>query len=143
MNQHSKLFGFQRKETLPVSKIQSVKAVRKGVRDIPKAFEIFTGDQTYTFKAKGQQNIEQWVQCLHIAVARSQTDGDPVSSAAMATNNMTLIDSSKGEVSIQTDGILPRIEPIEPHPMGGVEGGAKDNIVIQRPRSVMDTKLQQ
>ncbi|KAK6174822.1 hypothetical protein SNE40_013396 [Patella caerulea] len=61
-----------RKETLPVSKIQSVKAVRKGIRDIPKAFEIFTEDQTYVFKAKGHQNVEQWVQCLHIAVAHSQ-----------------------------------------------------------------------
>lgn len=61
-----------RKETLPVSKIQSVKAVRKGLRDIPRAFEIFTGDQTYVLKAKDQQNVEQWVQCLQIAVARSQ-----------------------------------------------------------------------
>ena len=61
----------QRKETLSVSKIQSVKAVRKGIRDIPRAFEIFTDDQTYVFKAKGQQNVEQWVQCLHIAVVRS------------------------------------------------------------------------
>ncbi|XP_067658880.1 ventricular zone-expressed PH domain-containing protein homolog 1-like [Haliotis asinina] len=60
------------KEMLPVSKIQSVKAVRKGIRDIPRAFEIFTADQTYVFKAKGQQNVEQWVQCLHIAVARTQ-----------------------------------------------------------------------
>lgn len=63
---------FKRKETLPVSKIQSVKAVRKGLRDIPRAFEIFTGDQTYVLKAKDQQNVEQWVQCLQIAVARSQ-----------------------------------------------------------------------
>ncbi|ESO88785.1 hypothetical protein LOTGIDRAFT_234384 [Lottia gigantea] len=61
-----------RKETLSVSKIQSVKAVRKGIRDIPRAFEIFTDDQTYVFKAKGHQNVEQWVQCLHIAVAHSQ-----------------------------------------------------------------------
>lgn len=64
-----------RKETLPVSRIQSVKAVRKGIRDIPRAFEIFTDDQTYVFKAKGQQNVEQWVQCLHIAVVRSQMNG--------------------------------------------------------------------
>ena len=67
----SDLVFHQRKETLPVSKIQSVKAVRKGIRDIPRAFEIFTDDQTYVFKAKGQQNVEQWVQCLHIAVVRS------------------------------------------------------------------------
>lgn len=63
-----------RKETLPVSKIQSVKAVRKGIRDTPRAFEIFTDDQTYVFKAKGQQDVEQWVQCLHIAVVRSHMD---------------------------------------------------------------------
>ncbi|XP_064611222.1 ventricular zone-expressed PH domain-containing protein homolog 1-like isoform X2 [Liolophura sinensis] len=61
-----------RKETLPVAKIQSVKAVRKGIRDIPRAFEIFTADQTYIFKAKDRKNAEQWVQCLHIAVARTQ-----------------------------------------------------------------------
>ncbi|KAK3609256.1 hypothetical protein CHS0354_006181 [Potamilus streckersoni] len=61
-----------RKESLPVSQIQSVKAVRKGIRDIPKAFEIFTADQNYVFKAKGQQNIESWVQCIHLAVAKSQ-----------------------------------------------------------------------
>ncbi|KAK7493731.1 hypothetical protein BaRGS_00015060 [Batillaria attramentaria] len=65
-----------RKETLPVSKIQSVKAVRKGIRDTPRAFEIFTDDQTYVFKAKGQQNVEQWVQCLHIAVVRSHMNED-------------------------------------------------------------------
>ncbi|CAI9720021.1 zone-expressed PH domain-containing homolog 1-like [Octopus vulgaris] len=64
--------GDSHKETLPVSKIQSVKALRKGIRDIPKAFEIFTADQRYVLKAKDEQNVEQWVQCLQIAVARSQ-----------------------------------------------------------------------
>ncbi|CAL1527244.1 unnamed protein product [Lymnaea stagnalis] len=68
------------KASLPVTKIQSVKAVRKGIRDIPKAFEIFTGDQTYKFKAKGHQNVEQWVQCIHIAVARSHHGGSASSS---------------------------------------------------------------
>ncbi|WAR14963.1 MELT-like protein, partial [Mya arenaria] len=65
-----------RKETLPVREIQSVKAVRKGIRDIPKAFEIFTTDQNYVFKAKGQQNIEPWVQCIHLAVPKAQNDGE-------------------------------------------------------------------
>ena len=65
----------QTKASLPVTKIQSVKAVRKGIRDIPRAFEIFTGDQTYMFKAKSHQSVEQWVQCLHIAVARSHSAG--------------------------------------------------------------------
>ncbi|KAL4221293.1 sensory organ morphogenesis [Mactra antiquata] len=63
-----------RKEMLPVREIQSVKAVRKGIRDIPKAFEIFTTDQNYVFKAKGQQNIEPWVQCIHLAVAKAQDE---------------------------------------------------------------------
>ncbi|XP_022345300.2 ventricular zone-expressed PH domain-containing protein homolog 1-like [Crassostrea virginica] len=98
----------QQHETLPVSKIQSVKAVRKGYRDIPKAFEIFTEDQTYTFKAKGHQNIEQWVQCLHIAVAQAHKGDDSRPSR------------TEGE------GRGPR---------------RQDNIVIERPRSVMDTKL--
>ncbi|XP_048762848.2 ventricular zone-expressed PH domain-containing protein homolog 1-like [Ostrea edulis] len=97
----------QRHETLPVSKIQSVKAVRKGYRDIPKAFEIFTADQTYTFKAKGHQNIEQWVQCLHIAVAQAHK-GD---------------NSKKGTGKAE---VCP---------------SRQDNLVIERPRSVMDTKL--
>ena len=59
-----------------MNKIQSVKAVRKGMRDIPKAFEIFTTDQTYVFKVKDGKNAEQWVQCLQIAVARSQKPED-------------------------------------------------------------------
>ncbi|KAH3823594.1 hypothetical protein DPMN_125402 [Dreissena polymorpha] len=66
----------QSKETLPVREIQSVKAVRKGIRDIPKAFEIFTTDQNYVFKAKGQQDIEPWVQCIHLAVAKAQTEAE-------------------------------------------------------------------
>eukprot|EP00105_Crassostrea_gigas_P030983 XP_011453537.1 PREDICTED: ventricular zone-expressed PH domain-containing protein homolog 1 [Crassostrea gigas] len=100
----------QQHETLPVSKIQSVKAVRKGYRDIPKAFEIFTADQTYTFKAKGHQNIEQWVQCLHIAVAQAHK-GD---------------DSGKGAGKVEG---------------AGQGAGGRENVVIERPRSVMDTKL--
>lgn len=105
------IFYLQRKETLPVSKIQSVKAVRKGIRDIPKAFEIFTGDETYTFKAKGQQNIEQWVQCLHIAVAQVQHKGDENKSSKMV--------------------------PMPSH----VNPLNQENVVIERPRSVMDTRL--
>ncbi|XP_074654503.1 ventricular zone-expressed PH domain-containing protein 1-like [Tubulanus polymorphus] len=64
-----------RKATLPVSKIQSVKAIRHGTRDIPKAFEIFTNDdQKYILKGKDGKNTEQWVQCLHIAVAQSHKE---------------------------------------------------------------------
>ncbi|WAR14755.1 MELT-like protein [Mya arenaria] len=68
--------NLQRKEMLPVREIQSVKAVRKGICDIPKAFEIFTTDQNYVFKAKGQQNNEPWVQFIHLAVAKAQNDGE-------------------------------------------------------------------
>ena len=57
---------------LSISKIQSVKAVRRGMRDIPKAFEIFTNEQSYVLKAKDGKNAEQWVQCLHIAVSKTQ-----------------------------------------------------------------------
>lgn len=101
-----------------MSKIQSVKAVRKGVRDIPKAFEIFTGDQTYTFKAKGQQNIEQWVQCLHIAVARVNDK-----------RAKSLQGGSRSPIDNSVSG--PNSSEASPH----------HNIVIERPRSVMDTKL--
>lgn len=64
---------FQKTETLPISKIQSVKAVRKGMRHIPKAFEIFTTDQSYVLKAKDGEKAEQWVQCLHMAVSKNQS----------------------------------------------------------------------
>ncbi|KAI8795414.1 ventricular zone-expressed PH domain-containing protein 1 [Biomphalaria glabrata] len=93
------------KATLPVTKIQSVKAVRKGIRDIPKAFEIFTGDQTYKFKAKGHHNVEQWVQCLHIAVARSQHGGS--SSLLAFRHSMDLgATSSASGISSSTEGGL-------------------------------------
>jgi hypothetical protein len=42
------------------------------MRDIPKAFEIFTNDQNYVFKASDSKHAEQWVQCLQIAVIRTQ-----------------------------------------------------------------------
>lgn len=83
------LFSLQ-KETLPVNKIQSVKAVRKGMRDIPRAFEIFTNDQTYVFKVKDGKNAEQWVQCLQIAVARSQVPSEsPNTSVNSGTRQQT------------------------------------------------------
>lgn len=45
------------------------------MRDIPKAFEIFTEDDSYIFKARDSKNAEKWVQCLQIAVARTQKSG--------------------------------------------------------------------
>lgn len=51
---------------------------RGGARNIPKAFEIFTGDQTLILKPKDGKNAEEWVQCLSIALAHSHAlDGGP------------------------------------------------------------------
>ena len=49
-----------------------MKALKRGVREIPKAFEIFTTDNTYVFKAERPKDAEQWVQALQIAVARTK-----------------------------------------------------------------------
>ena len=62
---------FQSGETIDVNQIRSVK-VSRGARNIPKAFEIFTGDQTLILKPKDGKNVEEWVQCLSIVVAHSQ-----------------------------------------------------------------------
>lgn len=48
--------------------------VSRGARNIPKAFEIFTGDQTLILKPKDGKNAEEWVQCLSIVVAHSQVN---------------------------------------------------------------------
>jgi protein melted len=56
---------------LSINQIRSVK-VSRGARNIPKAFEIFTGDQTLILKPKDGKNAEEWVQCLSIVVAHSQ-----------------------------------------------------------------------
>lgn len=58
-------------ESIDVNQIRSVK-VSRGARNIPKAFEIFTGDQTLILKPKDGKNAEEWVQCLNIVVAHSQ-----------------------------------------------------------------------
>ncbi|XP_055373364.1 protein melted isoform X2 [Condylostylus longicornis] len=58
-------------ESIDVNQIRSVK-VSRGARNIPKAFEIFTGDQTLILKPKDEKSAEEWVQCLSIAVAHSQ-----------------------------------------------------------------------
>lgn len=55
-----------------ISNIQTVKVIRKGGRGLPTAFEVFANDKTYVFKAKDAENIAQWVQCLQIAIARTQ-----------------------------------------------------------------------
>lgn len=57
-------------ESIDVNQIRSVK-VSRGSRNIPKAFEIFTGNQTLILKPKDGRNAEEWVQCLNIVVAHS------------------------------------------------------------------------
>ncbi|XP_040205176.1 ventricular zone-expressed PH domain-containing protein homolog 1 isoform X3 [Rana temporaria] len=59
---------------IELSKVQSVKAVPKKRRDrsLPKAFEIFTENKTYVFKAKDERNAEEWLQCINIAVAQAK-----------------------------------------------------------------------
>jgi len=57
---------------IDVKQIRSVK-VSRGARNIPKAFEIFTGDRSLILKPKGGKNAEEWVQCLNAVVAHSQT----------------------------------------------------------------------
>lgn len=51
-------------ESIDVNQIRSVK-VSRGARNIPKAFEIFTGDQTLILKPKDGKNAEEWVR-LHV-----------------------------------------------------------------------------
>ncbi|XP_065799318.1 ventricular zone-expressed PH domain-containing protein homolog 1 isoform X2 [Muntiacus reevesi] len=59
---------------IELSKVQSVKVVAKRRRDrsLPRAFEIFTDNKTYVFKAKDEKNAEEWLQCLNVAVAQAK-----------------------------------------------------------------------
>ncbi|XP_071999036.1 ventricular zone-expressed PH domain-containing protein homolog 1 isoform X1 [Engystomops pustulosus] len=59
---------------IELSKVQSVKAVAKKRRDrsLPRAFEIFTDNKTYVFKAKDEKNAEEWLQCISVAVAQAK-----------------------------------------------------------------------
>ncbi|XP_055909392.1 protein melted isoform X1 [Eupeodes corollae] len=63
-------------ESIDVNQIRSVK-VSRGARNIPKAFEIFTADQTLILKPKDGKNAEEWVQYLSIVVAHSQARDNP------------------------------------------------------------------
>ncbi|KAM6160036.1 ventricular zone-expressed PH domain-containing protein homolog 1 isoform 1-T1 [Erethizon dorsatum] len=56
---------------IELSKVQSVKAVVKK-RRVPRAFEIFTDNKTYVFKAKDEKNAEEWLQCINVAVAQAK-----------------------------------------------------------------------
>ncbi|XP_077204715.1 ventricular zone-expressed PH domain-containing protein homolog 1 isoform X2 [Paroedura picta] len=59
---------------IELSKVQSVKVVAKKRRDrsLPRAFEIFTDNKTYVFKAKDEKNAEEWLQCINVAVAQAK-----------------------------------------------------------------------
>ncbi|XP_063163843.1 ventricular zone-expressed PH domain-containing protein homolog 1 [Candoia aspera] len=59
---------------IELSKVQSVKVVAKKRRDrsLLRAFEIFTDNKTYVFKAKDEKNAEEWLQCINVAVAQAK-----------------------------------------------------------------------
>ncbi|XP_075806701.1 ventricular zone-expressed PH domain-containing protein homolog 1 [Microtus pennsylvanicus] len=59
---------------IELSKVQSVKAVAKKRQDrsLPRAFEIFTDNKTYVFKAKDEKNAEEWLQCINVALAQAK-----------------------------------------------------------------------
>ncbi|XP_048398430.1 ventricular zone-expressed PH domain-containing protein isoform X2 [Stegostoma tigrinum] len=59
---------------IELSKVQSVKIITKKRRDrsLPRAFEIFTDNKTYVFKAKDEKNAEEWLQCINVAVAQAK-----------------------------------------------------------------------
>ncbi|RVE54982.1 hypothetical protein evm_000349 [Chilo suppressalis] len=76
-------------ESIDINQIRSVK-VSRGARNIPKAFEIFTGDQTLILKPKDGKNAEEWVQCLSIAVAHSQARDAPAKAHSLPARGLTL-----------------------------------------------------
>ncbi|XP_047584814.1 ventricular zone-expressed PH domain-containing protein homolog 1 isoform X1 [Lutra lutra] len=59
---------------IELSKVQSVKVVARKRKDrsLPRAFEIFTDNKTYVFKAKDEKNAEEWLQCINVAVAQAK-----------------------------------------------------------------------
>ncbi|KAI5711164.1 hypothetical protein M8J75_014731 [Diaphorina citri] len=67
---------------IDVHRIRSVK-VSRGARNIPKAFEIFTGDDSLILKPKNGKNAEQWVQCLSVVVAHSQAKEMPTRGSSL------------------------------------------------------------
>lgn len=74
---------------IEVNQIRSVK-VSRGARNIPKAFEIFTGDQSLILKPKGGKNAEEWVQCLSIVVAHSHSREVPAKSNSLPARGASL-----------------------------------------------------
>ena len=72
-----------------------MKTIRKGARDIPKAFEIFTNEQTYVLKAKDTEHAEKWIQCLQIAVARTKSAQEQVTDFDVQTWDFDKVAKSK------------------------------------------------
>ncbi|KAF7273895.1 ventricular zone expressed PH domain-containing protein melted [Rhynchophorus ferrugineus] len=66
-------------ESIDIHQIRSVR-VSRGSRNIPKAFEIFTENQTLILKPSDGKNAEEWVQCLSIVVAHSREAGGQATS---------------------------------------------------------------
>ncbi|XP_055333624.1 protein melted-like [Paramacrobiotus metropolitanus] len=60
---------------IDMRRIRSVKPINaRGIRSIPTVFELFTNDnKVFLLKAKDPSNAEQWMQCLQIAMAQSQS----------------------------------------------------------------------
>ncbi|XP_054287445.1 protein melted-like isoform X1 [Macrosteles quadrilineatus] len=77
------------KEVTPIDvhQIRSVK-VSRGARNIPKAFEIFTGDHSLILKPKGGKNAEEWVQCLSVVVAHSQAKDVPTRGSSLVRTSV-------------------------------------------------------
>ncbi|XP_019873887.2 protein melted isoform X2 [Aethina tumida] len=75
-------------ESIDVNQIRSVK-VSRGARNIPKAFEIFTGNQTLILKPKDGKNAEEWVQCLNIVVAHSHAKELPGKSNSLPARGIS------------------------------------------------------
>ncbi|CAG9860360.1 unnamed protein product [Phyllotreta striolata] len=75
-------------ESIDVNQIRSVK-VSRGARNIPKAFEIFTENQTLILKPKDGKNAEEWVQCLSIVVAHSHAKELPNKSNSLPARGIS------------------------------------------------------
>ncbi|XP_013197621.1 protein melted [Amyelois transitella] len=76
-------------ESIDINQIRSVK-VSRGARNIPKAFEIFTGDQTLILKPTDGKDAEQWAQCLSIAAAHSHARDAPAKANSLPARGFTL-----------------------------------------------------
>lgn len=82
--------------------------VSRGARNIPKAFEIFTGDQTLILKPKDGKNAEEWVQCLSIVVAHSQVKTMRMEYALAAVSKFVFILQARDNPTAKTASLPAR-----------------------------------